>query len=171
MAKSSDLCQNCSWSSSAHPPLPCRSIGAAEVKRVSSGGEAHTQPCSSLLTSVTGLSGCVHGKAPFYCVCQGQSGKRYVRNSHVSCPHSSIGAAVPLPAETQKANFAFISLQVQLGYFYSCIVRRAQRQSQSLSSGSRAALQACLCSCSAGEQRNERTSLFHRRIVWVGKAL
>lgn len=71
-------------------------------------------------------------KAPFYCVCQGQSGKRYVRNSHVSCPHSSIGAAVPLPGETQKANFAFISLQMQPGYFYSCIVRRAQRQNEGL---------------------------------------
>jgi len=95
---------------------------------------------------------CACCKAPFYCVCQGQSGKRYVRNSHVSCPHSSIGAAVPLPGETQKANFAFISLRMQPGYFYSCIVRRVQRlqlgEAAQVSKPARAA-------CSGGERGNE----------------
>lgn len=131
--------EKCSWfrfiPPCAHSQSPsCRNIHPAEVRRVSSGREAHTD-----MLFLTNLSDrtewlCACRKAPFYCVCQGQSGKRYVRNSHVSCPHSSIGAAVPLPGETQKANFAFISLQMQPGYFYSCIVMRAQRQREGLQS-------------------------------------
>lgn len=100
------------------------------------------------------------GKAPFYCVCQGQSGKSYVRNSHVSCPHNSIGAAVPLPAETQKANLAFISLQMQPGYFYSCIVRRVQRQGETLQPGETAQLPKPARAASSGREWRHRLRRF-----------
>lgn len=108
------------------------------------------------------------GKAPFYCVCQGQSGKRYVRNSHVSCPHSSIGAAVPLPAETQKANLAFISLQMQPGYFYSCIVRRVQRQGETLQPGEAAQLPEPARAAGSGRERRNRLCRF---LLHLGRLL
>lgn len=87
-----------------------------------------TQTCFLLPTWAMGLSDsvCVCCEAPFYCACQGQDRERYVRNSHVSYPHSSIGAAILLPIETQKANFY---LSADAGWlFLPHIVRQSQRQ-------------------------------------------
>lgn len=58
------------------PTLPCATsqslssgnIHPAEVKRVSSRGQACTQTCSFLLTLAIGLSGCVHAAKPLFIV-------------------------------------------------------------------------------------------------------
>lgn len=49
-------------------PLSPRNTRPAEVKRVSSRGEACTQPCSLLLTLLIGLSGCVRAAKPLFIV-------------------------------------------------------------------------------------------------------
>lgn len=93
-----------------------------------------THTCSLLPTLATGLSDCVcrFCEAPFYCVCQGQGRERYVRNSHVSYPHSSIGAAVPLPIETQKANFY---LSADAGWLFLLLYCQAITKAERWGSG------------------------------------
>lgn len=106
----------------------CKKKECTKESRASGQDRRATQTCFLLPTWAMGLSDsvCVCREAPFYCACQGQDRERYVRNSHVSYPHSSIGAAILLPIETQKANFY---LSADAGWlFLPHIVRQSQRQ-------------------------------------------
>lgn len=75
MAKRADLSKNALDPGLSHPPpyrqsqpLSSRNIHPAEVKWVSSRGQACTQTCSLLLTLVIGLSGCVRAAKPLFIV-------------------------------------------------------------------------------------------------------